>query len=164
MPTDDDRPLQLSLLDRLLDDDPTNPQNPRKTRAQTHRELLDSVRRDLEAMLNTHPCSTTWDKGFAHLESSILNYGVPILGSTVYNSEANRERFCREVEAAIRRFEPRFLWVSVSLIPDTDRLDRMIYFRVEAHMRAEPAPEPLVFDSVMDPSTLSISIAAARDV
>lgn len=164
MPTDDDRPLQMSLLDRLLDDDPANPQDPRKSRAQTHRELLNSVQRDLEAMLNTQPCRTTWDRGFAHIENSILNYGVPILGITVYNSEANCERFCREVETAIRRFEPRFLRVSVSLIPDTDRLDRMIYFRVEAHMAAKPVPQPLVFDSMMDPSTLSISIAAARDV
>src|SRR4051794_25308245 len=161
---DSDNSFEMSVLDRLLDDDPENPQEQRKTRAHAHQELLDAIRRDLEVMLNTRGCSVTWEPSLSQLGGSLLNYGIATVGSTVYSAAANRERFRDEVEQTIRRFEPRFLRVSVQLIDDPERLERTIRFRIEALVNARPAPEPLVFDSVMDLSGRGISVAAPHHV
>jgi len=162
---DDDGPLEMSLLDRLLDDDPANPRDARKSRSQARQKLLEAIRRDLEAMLNTRGCSVRWNPALTQLADSILNYGVAAISSTVYSIEENRRRLRDQIEAAIRRFEPRFLQgVTVDLIPDPADLDRTIRFRIEARLNVRPAPEPLVFDSVLDPSTRGISVQAPRNV
>lgn len=156
--------LQLSVFDRLLDDDPANAMDPLKSRQRSNRELLDAVRRDLENLLNTRSCGVALDPALIELENSILNYGIMTVGSTVYSVPENREKFRDEVEQVIRRFEPRFLRVSVSLVDEQDLADRTIRFRVDALLDAHPAPEPIVFNSVLDPSTLGITIATPRHV
>jgi type VI secretion system protein ImpF len=44
---------QLSVLDRLLDDEPKKREEVQPTAAQTVRQLKDALRRDLEWLLNT---------------------------------------------------------------------------------------------------------------
>ena len=73
---DEESPIEMSLLDRLLDGDPTSDRDPAKPRRKSLEEFRDAMRRDLEALLNTRPCSVTWSEGFSELDNSILNYGV----------------------------------------------------------------------------------------
>ena len=47
------QPLVPSVLDRLMDCEPDNPREAPKSRHQILRELKQSVRRDLENLLNT---------------------------------------------------------------------------------------------------------------
>ena len=58
-----------------------------------------------------------------------------------------------EIEETIRRFEPRFLSVRVTLIDAEDRLETTLRLRIEAVLHAEPAPEPVTFDTLVDPAT-----------
>jgi type VI secretion system protein ImpF len=160
----DDGSVAMSVFDRLLDDDPARGEDLRQTRGKTLAELRDALRRDLEALLNTRPCSTTWEAPLVELDDSILNYGVATVTNAEMSANENRERFRGAVERAIRRFEPRFLKVSVTLLEDADRIDRTLRFRIEALVRAEPAPEPLVFDSIVDPSTQGITVLSPRHV
>jgi len=161
---DQDSPIEMSLLDRLLDDDPTSDRDPPKTRHKSLEEFRDAIRRDLEALLNTRPCSVTWSRGLSELDDSILNYGVVTVTSAELGADGNRERFRSAVEQAVRRFEPRFLRVRVTLVEDPERIDRTLRFRIEALAQAKPAPEPIVFDSVLDPSTQGVTVLAPRDV
>jgi len=154
----------MSVFDRLLDDDPASMEDRRKPRGRALEELRDAMRRDLEALLNTQPCSTTWSSALSELNSSILNYGVVTVTSTDLSIDANRERFRGAVETAIRRFEPRFLRVHVTLLEDTERIDRTLRFRIEALVQAKPMPEPLVFDSMIDPSTQGVTVSSPRHV
>jgi type VI secretion system protein ImpF len=154
----------MSVFDRLLDDDPTALNDRHKTPGKALEELRDGLRRDLEALLNTRPCSTTWSPVFSELNDSILNYGVVTVTSADLSADQNRERFRSSVEQTIRRFETRFLRVSVTLLEDAERIDRTLRFRIEALVHAEPAPEPLVFDSVLDPSTQGVTVSPARHV
>src|SRR5437660_308356 len=101
---DNDSPIEMSLLDRLLDDDPTSSRDPVKTRRRAVEEFRDALRRDLEALLNTRACSVTWSAGLAELDTSILNYGVLTVTSADLSAEDNRERLRSAVERAIRRF------------------------------------------------------------
>jgi type VI secretion system protein ImpF len=89
---------------------------------------------------------------------------VTTVTSADLSTDDNRERFRAAVERTIQRFEPRFLRVSVSLIGDAERVDRTLRFRIEALVQAKPAPEPVVFDSVLDPSTQGVTVLAPRDV
>jgi type VI secretion system protein ImpF len=159
-----DSPIEMSLFDRLLDDEPASQRDPAKTRYQVLEEFRDALRRDLEALLNTRACSVIWSAALSELDNSILNYGVLTVTSAELSAEDNRERLRSAVERAIRRFEPRFLRVSVSLAEDPERIDRTLRFRIEALAQAKPAPEPLIFDSVLDPSTLGMTVSPPRDV
>lgn len=157
-------PLVVSVFDRLLDDDPTSAHDQRKPRRKALEDLRDGLRRDLEALLNTRPCSTTWSSALTELDNSILNYGVDSVTNAALGADENRERFRSAVEQTIRRFETRFLRVSVSLVEDPDRIDRTLRFRVEALVHTEPAPEPLIFDSALDPSTQGVTVSSPRHV
>jgi type VI secretion system protein ImpF len=148
-----DQPLVPSVLDRLLDDEPENPREAPPSRTQVLRELKRAVRRDLEDLLNTRRRCLPWSDGLAELERSLVNYGIPdFTGANMCSAEV-REEFRRTVEEVIRRSEPRFKSVSVRLLDNTEPLDRTLRFRIDALLRADPAPEPVVFDSALEPGT-----------
>jgi type VI secretion system protein ImpF len=161
---DNESPIEMSLLDRLLDDEPASTRDPPRTRYQALEGFRDALRRDLEALLNTRACNVTWSAALWELDTSILNYGVLTVTSAELSTEDNRERLRSAVERAIRRFEPRFLRVNVTLVDDPERIDRTLRFRIEALAQAKPAPEPLIFDSVLDPSTQGMTVSPPRDV
>ncbi len=63
-----------------------------------------------------------------------------------------------EIEETIRRFETRFLSVRVQLIDTRDRLDTTLRLRIEALLYAEPAPEAVAFDTLVDPTTDAVVV------
>jgi type VI secretion system protein ImpF len=147
-----------SVLDRLLDDTPGAAPARARSRAQQLTELRDAVRRDLEALLNTHHCCQSPPAGLTELPRSLFDYGVPDFLTTNAGAASAREEFRASVEDIIRRFEPRFKIVKVSLVDEDAQVDRTLRFRIEALMYAEPAPERVSFDSLLDPSTHSFAV------
>ena len=73
-------------------------------------------------------------------------------------SAEGREEFRRIFEAVIRRFEPRFTRVNVEMLGNAEPLDRTLRFRIDALLQAEPAPEPVVFDSALQPATGNVEV------
>jgi type VI secretion system protein ImpF len=122
------------------------------------RDLKQSVRRDLENLLNTRWRCKSFPPDFDDLETSLMNYGIPDLTNANLGVLQNREEFRRIIEKAIKRFEPRFKTVSVKLVASADRFDRTLRFRIEAMLHAEPAPEPVSFDSALEPTTFSFKV------
>ena len=153
-----DQPLVPSVLDRLIDEQPTATRELPKTRNQVLRELKQSLRRDLENLLNTRWRPTSWPKSLDELELSLVNYGIPDVTGTDLGSAARREEFRRIVEKVIERFEPRFKSVKVQMLETTEPADRTLRFRIDALMYAEPAPEPVVFDSALKPATGNVEV------
>jgi type VI secretion system protein ImpF len=158
-----DLPLLPSVLDRLLDDRPDLKQDPARSRSQNLAILRNAVRRDLEALLNSRCRCVSPPEGLDELETSLVEYGVPDFLSANAGSEEAREEFRRSVEKVIRRFEPRFKSVTVKLADDSVQLDRTLRFRIDALMYAEPAPEFVSFDSVLDPASNNFSVIGRRD-
>jgi len=152
------QPLQQSFFDRLLEDEAVETIQPP---GRDLRDLREAVRRDLEALLNTRQPCIAWPAAFDELKVSPLNYGLPDYSGSDLASSARREEFRRTVEEVIRSFEPRFFKVSVVLL-DNDGLDRTLRFRIEALMYASPAPESVVFDSVVDPTSRAVAIIGDR--
>lgn len=153
-----------SVLDRLLDQS-TGPAVHAGARGRTQqlKELRNSVRRDLEALLNSHRFCRTPPENTELLDRSLLQYGAPDFFAVNAGSAAAREEFRRSLEEAIRRFEPRFKHVSVKLVDDGVSTDRTMRFHIDALMYADPAPDAVSFDSLLDPSSHSFSVVGGGD-
>ena len=79
--------LRPSLLDRLIDNEPHNQTENDQGRHQLLRQMRDSVRRDLETLLNTRYHIIAPPEEYTELEKSLLNYGLPDLATV--NGETN---------------------------------------------------------------------------
>jgi type VI secretion system protein ImpF len=158
--TDPDKAIVASVLDRLLDDDPEVKSEPPRAARPVLRELRASVCRDLEDLLNTRLRPLSWPEELTELDRSLLAYGIPDMTGANLASPRAREEFLRLVEAVIRRCETRFKSVKVVALETGEPLDRTLRFRVEALLHADPAPEPVVFDSTLEPVTRSFEVQA----
>jgi len=150
--------VQAPLLDRLIDEAPDQARDPPTSVADTMAALRQSVRRDLEALLNTRRRWRSWPKSLAELATSPVGYGIPDFASGAFNDAKRREDLRLEIEDTIRRFEPRFLSVRVHLVDTREQLETTLRLRVDAVMHAEPAPEAVTFDTVVDPTTDDITV------
>jgi type VI secretion system protein ImpF len=154
----EDQSLTSSLLDRLMDDEPNLTVEPAKSRSQVLRELKRSVCRDLENLLNTRWRCVSWPEDLPQLEVSLVNYGLPDFTGANMSQPSERAQLRRTIEQVIRRFEPRFKTVKVTMLENKDDLARTLRFKIEALIHAEPAPEPVVFDSQLEPSTSTFEV------
>ena len=159
---DNKRALLVSVLDRLLDDEPGNSKEQPRSQTTDLRVLKQSVRRDLENLLNTRWRCKSWPPEMGELETSLVDYGIPDFTGVNMSLPSERENLRAVVERVIRRFEPRMKNVSVTILENTDAFDRTIRFRIAAQLRTEPSPEPVMFDSELEPLTTSIEIKALR--
>lgn len=158
----DDRQLVPTILDRLLDENPGQSHDALRTTGFLLRELKKSVRRDLENLLNTRYRCRQIPPHLEELETSLLNYGIPDFTGAVFANEDDRKELRRIIERIIRRFEPRFKEVTVHLDSMPASNDRVIRFRIDALLHADPAPEPVVFDSKLEPSSNLFSISGGE--
>jgi type VI secretion system protein ImpF len=152
-----DQPLLPSVLDRLIDEHPGE-RDPIKGEGQVLRELKANIRRDLENLLNTRRRPTSWPEDLEELEHSLVDYGIPDITGGGFGSRENREDFLRTVEAVIQRFEPRFRQISIRMLENAEPMDRTLRFRIDAELHTEPAPEPVVFDTAMQPVTGNVEV------
>ncbi|WP_281648664.1 type VI secretion system baseplate subunit TssE [Parendozoicomonas sp. Alg238-R29] len=145
------------VLDRLLQHE----SNVRANHLQL-RQLRESVRRDLEHLMNTRfRCVSPADE-LQEVKKGLPNYGLPDLSTINLNSSEALNQFCRQVEETIRHYEPRIKSVRVESKQGVDPEDPTIRFRMEAVLHANPAQELLIFDSALDPVTQSVDVLEMR--
>lgn len=152
-----DQPLALSVFDRLLEP-VTSSGEVARSRGASLRELKAAVRRDLEVLLNARQRCRSWASDLAELDESLINFGIPDFTAGTFDSQARIESLRRAIEEAIRRFEPRFESVSVEITGQDDTADRTFRIRVNAMMHADPAPEPIILDSVLESATRTFAV------
>jgi type VI secretion system protein ImpF len=144
--------LVPSLLDRLIDHAPKVSTEPQSARSAMPAQIKESVKRDLEWLLNSKQALAGWPEDLRHLGRSLLTYGMPDFSSSTLSNTAHQDRLRRAVEETIARFEPRLSRVTVTLVEGRE-FDRSLRFRIDALLRIDPAPEPVTFDSVLQLST-----------
>ncbi|MFG1428797.1 type VI secretion system baseplate subunit TssE [Roseixanthobacter glucoisosaccharinicivorans] len=144
-------PLGLSLVDRLLDTD-------RPTVA----AFRDGLRRDLEELLNTDRRVIGWAADLTELDTSLVNFGVMCLSTVNLSTEQRRAQVVEEIGDIIRQWEPRLANMRVSAVPNVDSSDRSLRMRIEAEILIEPSPEPMIFDTLIDPLGNTVSLTSAR--
>lgn len=162
MRIDKKKELRPSILDRLLDDEPHIQIEADKNRHQHLRELRNSVKRDLENLLNTRYRMVAPPEEFTQLETSILNYGLPDLATVNIADIEKKKAFTKHLENILRDYEPRFKSVKVNHINNKDNTDRTLRFRIDATLYADPAPEIVIFDSVLDPVSRTVNVEESQ--
>jgi len=145
--------LTPSILDRLIDNDPARQVEPVASRNQVIRELRESVRRDLEFLLNSRRRCEVMSKEWKHLEYSVINYGIPDYTGANLSHEDDRENFAKLIQKVIMQNESRFKSVSIKVLSAENSIDRTFRFRIDALLKIEPAVKPVVFDSSLEPVT-----------
>jgi type VI secretion system protein ImpF len=163
MKIDKKKEFRASILDRLIDEAPHIHVEADKNRHQQIRELRNSVRRDLQNLLNTRYRMIAPPDEFKQLDISLLNYGLPDL-ATINIADADKKRnFTRLLEKILRNYEPRFKTVKVIHLDSKDITDRTLKFRIDATLYADPAPEMVVFDSVLDPVSRTVNVEESKN-
>ncbi|MCF3947612.1 type VI secretion system baseplate subunit TssE [Acidiphilium sp. AL] len=156
--------VQLSPLDRLLDDAPDRDRDRPISPGEALAVLRRAVRRDLEALLNAKRRWRSLPPLLGELQSSIAGYGLPDYTSGSMADPGAREAFRAEVERTIKLFEPRFAQVTVRLVPAENPLDPTLHMRIDGLLHADPAPEPISFDTVVDATSAEIEVKGERFV
>ncbi len=162
MRMDKKKEFRPSILDRLLDEAPHIQVEADKNRHQQMRELRNSVKRDLQNLLNTRYRMPAPPEEFKHLELSLLNYGLPDLATINIADIEKKKNFTRLLEKILRNYEPRFKTVKVTHQDSKDITDRTLKFRIDATLYADPAPEMVVFDSVLDPVSRTVNVEESK--
>ena len=154
--------LRPSILDRILDDSPEISHKDRQNSEKFNLNLLkNSVRRDLENLFNSRYRISDFPEELEEVDKSLVNYGLPDLATINMIDIEKRADFCKHIEKTIRYFEPRFKSVRVKYMENSDYTDRTLRFRIEAILYAEPMPEKIIFDSILEPISRNVSIEEA---
>ncbi len=158
------RPVQASLLDRLTDESPGTTREPMPTHAESVRALRTAVRHDLEWLLNSRRDLVTIDTGMHEARRSLLRYGVPDVSSLSRDGSDTLQRIVREVEECVTLFEPRLAQVRVRAHTDPGMAGRPeLRFTIEGMLRVDPAPERVVFDTVLETGRGEYLVRAGGD-
>lgn len=152
-----------SLLDRLLDDHYESPVSSEDW-TMSVADLERSVVRDLNDLVNTARADpAVLPADCTELLDSLLFYGMTRPG-LLGKSKEDRQQVKKELELAIRRFEPRLVRVRVEETPLTDgqTLDASLVpysFRILADLRVDPLPESVLLDATLSryPQTIRIT-------
>jgi type VI secretion system protein ImpF len=154
--------VKLSVLDRLLDEAPEMERDRPLSGTDALNVLRRAVRRDLEGLLNARRRLASIPKAFTELHNSSLSFGLPDYTAGAMNESGAREALRREIERCIKLFEPRLVQVNVSLVPRKDDLDTTLQLRIEALLHADPAPEPISFDTIVNAATAEVEVTGGR--
>lgn len=146
--TDNELQVTTSVLDRLLDYEPEVSREPPSSRSKSLRQLKQSVRRDLEWLLNTRQSTFGLTTELKETNNSIATYGLPDFTHLSIDSAGDQKFIKREIEETVRRFEQRLESVIVTIEP-VSSVERILRFRIDARLKIDPAPEPITFDTVL---------------
>jgi type VI secretion system protein ImpF len=144
--------LVVSILDRLIDQDPGAPPRPQVDPSRELAQIKASVKRDLEWLLNSKRPLFDPPGDLRHIRRSLLTFGLPDFTVASLNSTKDQDILRRAIEETVRRFEPRLANVTVRLEAGRE-FDRSLRFRIDGMLQVDPEPEPVTFDSVLQLNT-----------
>ena len=142
-----------SVLDRLIDREPSSASEGAMTRAQSVRQLKASLRRDLEWLLNSRRTPEAVGSEFRELEQSVYNFGLPDVTSLSWDSSRDRNKLARMIEQTLATFEPRLRQIKVDTIESGVGARHVLRFQIEALLDMDPSPELISFDTLLQLSS-----------
>lgn len=143
-----------SILDRLVD---PNSGGTASAQGYSLQQVIEAVRRDLEALLNTRQTSVGIPTVFKEVHASIVAYGLPDMTAVNASTPGERANIGRIIEEIVAKYEPRLKDVRANLIESAQRPDRLVRFEIHARLDVEPSPE-VGFQTVLELMTGQTSI------
>ena len=150
------------MLDRLTDDDPTNPKESADKRVLSLTQLKASVLRDLAWLLNTTSLLDADATLHTPAGTSVVNFGLPALAG---NSASNVDVSALEtlIHQAIATFEPRILrhTLRVRARATAEMNHNALSFEIEGDLWAQPVPLRLMLQTDLDLETGHVRVVNA---
>lgn len=140
----------VSVLDRLIDNDPANTYEVPLTRSQSVRGVKTALRRDLEWLLNSRRIAVEPPPSLKETNRSLYMFGLPDLAAFSLASPKDRTRLLRILQNTIRIFEPRLANVRIVPLDPNESGRHTLSFRIEGLLIMDPAPEHVSFDTVLE--------------
>ena len=148
-------PLIAPLLDRLTRPSSVGPVG----QGVALQAVIESVRRDVEELLNSRKNDDAELDAFPELRTSVFAYGMPEVVSRPALTTADRVAIGSSITETITRFEPRLRNVRTRLESPPTGLERRLAFRIEGVLRVEPSPD-VEFETVLELSSGQTSVVA----
>lgn len=151
---------RLPLLDRLMDDDGDGDDvsGAPPSAGVALDALRIAVHRSLEALLNARRHRMPIPATLAELRKSLFTFGIPDPAAGTYNLTAQREAVAKDVEATLRRFEPRLTHIRVQLADEgTEEWGRM-RLKVEAVLHVDPVVEAVSYETTLEPVSRLVTV------
>jgi len=128
----------------------------RKASAAQRREAInrhkDSVKRDLEWLLNTRQVVDDRLPSYPEISRSVYAYGLPDITSINVGAIHDQNELLRRMERCIEFFDKRLTKTEITLEPMAG-LNRVLRFSISGLVLMDPAPEEIVIDTILDPSS-----------
>ena len=117
--------------------------------------LRGEVWRDLDHLLNAVSLESTLDdvRAFPHVRASVLNFGRPDIAHRSIDELMGNDRAVeREIEVALRTYEPRLVAGTIRVSRDTtvDAVGLKVRFNVQADLSCRPVDIPLEFTAEVE--------------
>jgi type VI secretion system protein ImpF len=155
--------VQVSLLDRLIDEEPQVASEVTWDEVEKLRIIRQGIKRDLQDLLNTRFRCVAFPPDLTSLDDSLLNYGLPDFTSAGLNLAYDPDLLLSAIRRAIEIFEPRLTDVIVSGVDDTFHIDRTFRFRIEAVLLIAHRRHSLRFHSSIESRTGQFSVGEASE-
>ena len=128
----------------------------RKASSAQRREAInrhkDSVKRDLEWLLNTRQVVDDRLPFYPEVSRSVYAYGLPDITSINVSAIHDQNELLRRMEKCIESFDKRLTRTEIALEPMVG-LNRVLRFSISGIVLMDPAPEEIVIDTILDPSS-----------
>ncbi len=143
--------LLPSFLDRLIDAGRSESSG---AVVYTLEQMIDTVRADIEELLNTRQSQPMFDCPYPLVKESILAYGLPDLNSIPGASARDSDAIGEHIAGLIEIFEPRLRNVRVEIETDDMPAEdaRQLRFQISGSLNVDPAPE-VGFETIVELST-----------
>jgi type VI secretion system protein ImpF len=136
--------ITQSLIDRLTDRDEWP-----ETRASSISMYRESLKRDVEWLLNTRQPVIPELESYPATAASVLNFGLPDFHNFTGSQGKEQNALTAALEKSIRVFEPRISQPRVFLTR-SDQLSRSLRFHIEGQIVYENMDEEIKFDTVLE--------------
>lgn len=132
----------------LFDELKASPSQPPHGAAARRRSLKESVRRELERLLNTRVSIPAHQ--LRQRERTVIDYGIPDFSHLGPKSKSGRVWLEQEIREAVEAFEPRLQDIQVEVTLDPRRPDAMPA-RISAALVDDGRLEPISFPVLLRP-------------
>ncbi|MBL4764869.1 MAG: type VI secretion system baseplate subunit TssE [Colwellia sp.] len=153
--------LQLSLLDRLSDDEPDKNSESREKRVISVSRLKKLVQRDLAWLLNSVAASANMDfSEYPEVAKSTLNYGIIDLSGTS-SMVFSPKQIERELIKCIKHYEPRIIPKTLKVkitVAEKEMSSNTLSFEISGDLWAQPLPLQLFLKTEVDIENGSVTL------
>lgn len=147
----------LSILERLIDDNPHFRNDPMQSDRQQARNYIDKIRLNLEYILNTRRYAFRYPTHLTELDCSLVDYGIDDFIGSELAGEEDRLVFCEMIKHVIETYEHRLYDVSVEF-DFTQDIQDVLCVKISARINFPNEIDAIVFETHINRKTRFINV------